>query len=121
LACSLNLVGDGTTLGNTQPEDDYFSLVFENQTEESPKSDLEVYLEENVLVVGKGEAFDVLEWWKVNCVKFSVLSRLVRDILCILISTIASESAFSARCHILDDYRYSLTKDMVELLVCGGD
>jgi Domain of unknown function (DUF4413) len=53
LVCSSNLVGDGTSLDNTRPEDDYFSFVIENQTEESPKSDLEVYLEENVLVVAK--------------------------------------------------------------------
>jgi hypothetical protein len=59
--CSSNLVGDGTALENTRPEDDCFSFVIENQTEESLKSDLEVYLEEKVLVVGKREAFDVLE------------------------------------------------------------
>jgi Domain of unknown function (DUF4413) len=53
LVCSSNLVGDGTSLDNTRPEDDYFRFVIENQTEESPKSDLEVYLEENVLVVAK--------------------------------------------------------------------
>jgi hAT family C-terminal dimerisation region len=56
-----------------------------------------------------------------NCVKFSVLSQLVRDILCILISTIASQLAFSAGDRILDDYRSSLTEDMVEILVCEGD
>jgi hAT family C-terminal dimerisation region len=80
-----------------------------------------VYLEEKMLVVGKEEAFDVLEWWKVNFVKFSVLSRLVRDILCISISTVASELAFSVGGRVLNDYRSFLTKDMVELLVCGGD
>jgi hAT family C-terminal dimerisation region len=63
----------------------------------------------------------VLEWWKVNCVKFPILSQLARDILSIPISMVASESAFSAGGRVLDDYRSSLTKDMVELLVCGGD
>ncbi|KAK1408316.1 hypothetical protein QVD17_39978 [Tagetes erecta] len=46
---------------------------------------------------------------------------MARNILCIPITTVASESAFSAGGRILDDYRSSLTKDMVELLVCGGD
>ncbi|XP_078169241.1 zinc finger BED domain-containing protein RICESLEEPER 2-like [Carex rostrata] len=118
---SSTLLLDGTSLDNTQPEDDYFHFVIENQTEESPKTDLEVYLEERVLVVGQGEKFDVLEWWKVNCVKFPILSNFARDVLGIPISTVASESAFSARGRVLDDYRSSLTKDMVELLVCGGD
>ncbi|XP_078170092.1 zinc finger BED domain-containing protein RICESLEEPER 2-like [Carex rostrata] len=111
---------DGTSL-DTPLEDDYFNFVIENQIEENPKTDLEVYLEEKVLVVGQGENFNVLEWWKVNCVKFPILSLFARDILGIPISTVASESAFSAGGRVLDDYRSSLTKDMVELLVCGGD
>ncbi|XP_078153675.1 zinc finger BED domain-containing protein RICESLEEPER 2-like [Carex rostrata] len=111
---------DGTSL-DTPLEDDYFNFVIENQTEENPKTDLEVYLEEKVLVVGQGKNFNVLEWWKVNCVKFPILSLFTRDILGIPISTVASESAFSAGGRVLDDYRSSLTKDMVELLICGGD
>ena len=63
----------------------------------------------------------MLEWWKVNCVNFPILSKVARDVLCIPISTVASESAFSAGGRILDDYRSFLTRDMVELLVCGGD
>ncbi|XP_078154759.1 zinc finger BED domain-containing protein RICESLEEPER 2-like [Carex rostrata] len=121
VSSSSTLLLDGTSLDNTQPEDDYFHFVIENQTEESQKTDLEVYLEERVLVVGQGEKFDVLEWWKVNCVKFPILSNFARDVLGIPISTVASESAFSAGGRVLDDYRSSLSKDMVELLVCGGD
>ncbi|KAJ3684273.1 hypothetical protein LUZ61_013437 [Rhynchospora tenuis] len=53
--------------------------------------------------------------------KVCILSKLARDILCIPISTVASESAFSAGGRILDDYRSSLKEDVVESLVCGGD
>ncbi|KAF5759945.1 putative HAT dimerization domain, ribonuclease H-like superfamily [Helianthus annuus] len=46
---------------------------------------------------------------------------MARNIFSIPITTVASKSAFSVGGRILDDYRSSLTKDMVELLVCGGD
>ena len=65
--------------------------------------------------------FDILKWWQVHAGRYPILSKLARDILTIPISTVASESAFSAGGHVLDDYRSSLTKDTVEMLVCGGD
>ncbi|MFS8033954.1 putative HAT dimerization domain, ribonuclease H-like superfamily [Helianthus anomalus] len=46
---------------------------------------------------------------------------MARDIFCIPITIVASESAFSVGGRILDDYRSSLSKDMVEILVCGSD
>ena len=58
---SSSMLQDGTSLDNTQPEDDYFNFVIENQILENPKTNLEVYLEEKVFVVGQGENFNVLE------------------------------------------------------------
>ena len=43
----------------------------------------------------EGDVFDILGWWKSNGSKYPILSRIARDILVILISTIASELAFS--------------------------
>ncbi|GKD91433.1 zinc finger BED domain-containing protein RICESLEEPER 2 [Tanacetum coccineum] len=43
------------------------------------------------------------------------------DILCIQVSTVASESAFSASGRVLDPYRNSLAPNIVEALVCTQD
>ncbi|KAJ1701202.1 hypothetical protein LUZ63_000981 [Rhynchospora breviuscula] len=98
-----------------------FAFIKEMNGESRSKSDLEVYLEEPPFVPEGGRPFDVLVWWCQNCSKFPILSKLAKDVLCIPVTTVASESAFSAGGRVLDDYRSSLSKDMVELLVCGGD
>ncbi|KAK9064505.1 hypothetical protein SSX86_015887 [Deinandra increscens subsp. villosa] len=102
-------------------EDDFYAYLISQPVENTQKSELEVYLEEPKTLVVKDINFDVLQWWSQNCSKFPILSKMARNIFCIPITTVASESAFSAGGRILDDYRSSLTKDMVEILVCGGD
>ncbi|KAK6120509.1 hypothetical protein DH2020_045767 [Rehmannia glutinosa] len=62
------------------------------------KSEMAIYLEEG-LYVCKDELdtdFNALDWWKANTLKFRVLANMTRDILSIPITTVASESAFSA-------------------------
>ncbi|XP_027171799.1 zinc finger BED domain-containing protein RICESLEEPER 4-like [Coffea eugenioides] len=49
------------------------------------------------------------------------LSKLARDILCIPVATVASESAFSLGGRILDQFRSSLSPQIVEALVCTKD
>ncbi|KAJ3703583.1 hypothetical protein LUZ61_007288 [Rhynchospora tenuis] len=107
----------------SRKKEHFMAFVRARGGEKSTKSELEVYLEEPVFheeEQDKGQ-FDILLWWSQNCSKYPTLSKLARDVLCIPITTVASESAFSAGGRILDDYRSSLTKDMVELLICGGD
>nr|GLL21398.1 zinc finger BED domain-containing protein RICESLEEPER 2-like [Ipomoea trifida] len=63
------------------------------------KSELNIYLEEGVYRCQDGEVtseFDALAWWKSHELKFSILSKLARDVLAIPISTVASEATFSA-------------------------
>ncbi|KAG8655564.1 hypothetical protein MANES_04G059444v8 [Manihot esculenta] len=60
---------------------------------------------EDVHICQDNSNFDALEWWKMNNMKFRILSKMTRDILSISITTVASESAFSAASRIIDPYR----------------
>ncbi|KAL0458811.1 UNVERIFIED_CONTAM: Zinc finger BED domain-containing protein RICESLEEPER 3 [Sesamum latifolium] len=62
--------------------------------------------------------FDVLEWWRVNSVKYKILSFMARDILAIPITTVAFEATFSAGSRVIDKYRASLTSETVQVLMC---
>jgi hypothetical protein len=57
-------------------------------------------------------------WWKVNSTNFLVLVEIARDVLAILITTVASESAFSTGGHVINHFQSSLVAKTVEALVC---
>ncbi|XP_035837693.1 zinc finger BED domain-containing protein RICESLEEPER 2-like [Helianthus annuus] len=88
---------------------------------ESVKSELLTYLEEGVLIPEPGEHFDALEWWKNNKLKYKILSKMAAEILAIPLTTVASESAFSAGGRVIDPHRASLGTKMVDMLICGAD
>ncbi|XP_050211758.1 zinc finger BED domain-containing protein RICESLEEPER 2-like [Mercurialis annua] len=88
-------------------------------TASSRKSELEIYLSEDL--VEDGDELEVLSWWKQNAQRFPILSKLAMDILGVPISTIASESAFSTVGRVLDCFRSSLTPKLVEALICTQD
>ena len=80
-------------------------------------NELDLYLIETVefqVPNSLGTQFDILLWWKVNSLKYQILSQIARDVLAISVSTIASESTFSTGGHILDEYMSAITLDMVE-------
>jgi hypothetical protein len=89
-----------------------------NTTTKSSKSELRNYLED----VGEENTphFNLLEWWKVNSLRYPVLAKMARRFLTIPASSVSSESTFSTGGRVLDDYRSSLKPYMVEALVCGG-
>jgi hypothetical protein len=63
--------------------------------------------------------FDILAWWKAHKEEYPLLSQLARDVLAMQVSTVASESAFSAGGRVLDPFRTRLDPTtMVEALVC---
>jgi hypothetical protein len=80
------------------------------------KSELEKYLDEANM--DGDEKFDVLLWWKKNCLRFPVLSIMARDVFATPVSTVASESAFSTGGRVLDTFRSCLNPEMAEALIC---
>ncbi|KAJ6817385.1 uncharacterized protein M6B38_412575 [Iris pallida] len=65
--------------------------------------------------------FAVLEWWKRHDKRFPVLSNIARDLLMVPVSTVASESYFSASSRMLSDRRSRLKPDILEAIVCVQD
>ncbi|KAG2664995.1 hypothetical protein I3760_16G109000 [Carya illinoinensis] len=116
---SINVVGKNVMSGKSIFE----SFVRRNDTIRPVKSDLDVYLEEGVYICSEDSDlhFDALEWWKVNDLKYRILSKMARDILSIPITTVASESTFSAGGRVIDPYRTSMSIETVEMLLCGAD
>ncbi|XP_022748818.1 zinc finger BED domain-containing protein RICESLEEPER 2-like [Durio zibethinus] len=84
------------------------------------KSELAKYLSEEP-DNDDSDDFDVLTWWKLNSHRFPILFHLARDVLAILISTIAFESTFSTGSRVLDAYMSSLTPKIVQALICAQD
>ncbi|XP_040383172.1 zinc finger BED domain-containing protein RICESLEEPER 2-like [Oryza brachyantha] len=100
--------------------DMYLSEIAVSQT---TKCELEQYLEE--ALTPRIQEFDILDWWKLNTLKFPTLSKMARDILAIPMSMVSSGSSiFSAAAtgsRILDDYRSSLRPETVEAIFCAKD
>lgn len=88
---------------------------------DATKTELDVYLQESVEVSranALGTEYDVLSYWKLNSLKFPVLSELAKDILAMQVSSVASESCFSTSGRILQPQRSCLTHYMIEVLMC---
>ncbi|CAN6722759.1 unnamed protein product [Malus baccata var. baccata] len=83
------------------------------------KGELQKYLDDKRL--DRRHDIDVLSWWQMERFHYPILSQLARDVLTIPISTVASESAFSIRGKVLDQYRTSLLPDTVQALLCTRD
>ena len=101
-----------------QQVNDLLTQFLKHKGDGANKNDLERYLaDENVNPLTHD--FDLLSWWKDNSKRFKVLSQIVRDVLVVQVSTVASESTFCTGGRILDPFRSSLSPKMVEALVCS--
>ncbi|CAO2203004.1 unnamed protein product [Urochloa humidicola] len=111
--------GPGSTGDGLLDFDMYLSEI---QSSQPSKSELEQYLDESL--TPRIQEFDILNWWKLNTVKFPTLSKMARDILAIPMSMVSSGSSIFAAgtgSRMLDDYRSSLRPETVEALVCAKD
>jgi hypothetical protein len=101
---------------------DFDMYLSEIATVQPSKSELEQYLDETL--TPRTQEFDILEWWKLNTIRFPTLSKMARDVLAIPVSTVtAGSSIFSAGTgsRMLNEYRSSLRPEIVEALVCAKD
>ncbi|KAL0392914.1 UNVERIFIED_CONTAM: Zinc finger BED domain-containing protein RICESLEEPER 2 [Sesamum radiatum] len=114
-----------SNVGISRDWSQYATFLESVQSVQPQKSEIDMYLEESCYSFKKDnkieKEFDVLKWWRVNSVKYKILSFMARDILAIPITTVASEVTFSAGSRVIDKYRASLTSETVQVLMCGGD
>ncbi|KAH0764763.1 hypothetical protein KY285_000634 [Solanum tuberosum] len=83
------------------------------------KSKLKRYLAEDI--EPNSDDFNILMWWKVNEPRFPILAEIVREVLPIPISSVASECAFNIGGRVLGLFRTSLTPKLVQSLICVQD
>ncbi|XP_026395276.1 zinc finger BED domain-containing protein DAYSLEEPER-like [Papaver somniferum] len=98
---------------------DFDMFISEMSSTQQTKSELDQYLEESLLP--RAMDFDILSWWKINHLKYPILSRMARDILSIPVSSVPPESVFFTGIKELDQYRSSLRPETVESLICAKD
>ncbi|XP_022007695.1 zinc finger BED domain-containing protein RICESLEEPER 4-like [Helianthus annuus] len=73
------------------------------------KSELQMYLTESR--VDRSCELDVLAFWKTNKFRYPALARMARDFLTIPVSTVASESTFSASGRVLNESSNQVSVD----------
>ena len=83
------------------------------------KTQLELYLEETRM--DRNAKLDILSCWKGNQFRYPKLAAMVRDVLSIPISTVASESTFSVGGRVIDQFRSALKPNVVEALIYSRD
>ncbi|KAH9699271.1 BED-type domain-containing protein [Citrus sinensis] len=113
-------LGDNDDVMIEDPFSEFSKAVAVSEGSPELSNELDLYLMEKTKKIAKsnlGIKFDILLWWRVNSANYPILSSIARDVLAIPVSTVAYESAFSTGGRILDQYRSSLTSDMVEALV----
>ncbi|KAF7148618.1 hypothetical protein RHSIM_Rhsim03G0138800 [Rhododendron simsii] len=110
---------------STSANDEFWDFVSSNlgtgSSTVTSRIELEKYLDLESVNTNDRRDLDVLAWWKKNEDKYPVLSIMARDLLTPPVSTVASESAFSAGKRVLDERRSRLAPDILDCLICLKD
>ena len=77
-----------------------------------------MYLEEPRLNKKQNSKLEVLSWWKEHYNRFPELSLMARNLMSILITTVASKSSFSTGKKILILYQSRLLPENMEATLC---
>ncbi|CAN0917283.1 Putative AC transposase [Linum grandiflorum] len=86
----------------------------------SVQTELDNYLNEEILPSEECENdFSILMWWRQNGPKYPILQAITRDVLAILVTSVASECAFSSGGRLLEPHRSRLHHVNVETLMCA--
>ena len=112
---------EGKNVGKKKLELSFFQFHSENRHLRPKRSELDNYLEEALVLESDEENFDILQWWKRNSDLYPTLAKMARDFLAVQVSTVASESAFSAAGRLTDHLRSSMTAETIEALICSKD
>ncbi|KAK3211090.1 hypothetical protein Dsin_015796 [Dipteronia sinensis] len=95
-----------------------FRKLVESQDWTETSNEIDRYLLEPI-EFADDDKFDILLWWKMNYLKYQILSDIAKDMFAIPISTMSSESIFNTERQVLDSFRSSLSPKMLEALICS--
>ena len=84
-------------------------------------TNIDRYLSVETISFEDNEDFKILEWWKKQQIKCTVLSIIARDVLIVPVSTVASEAASSAGGRVASKKQYNLSPETIETVVCLKD
>ena len=100
--------------------DQLMSLVHEKEAIPPMKLELDAYLEEKILIFLIMETPLLVPWSGGGIIvsNIKILSKMARDILVALMSTVVSESTFNAGGREIDEYRSRLNEESIEALIC---
>jgi hypothetical protein len=107
--------------GKRRVEHAFAQFASQNMDARLERTEMDTYLEDPRILVKPDENFNVLGWWKKNIDAYPILSLMARDFLAIPVSTLSSDTAFSAAGRILGKNRTSLSPETLEALVCAKD
>ncbi|CAL1393157.1 unnamed protein product [Linum trigynum] len=123
-----NTINVGCTSSETVFMGGRFEAEFQKRRKEALErrirnsTELDIYLRDLRDAINEDDddqKFDILKWWSRYSVRYPILSKMVKDILAVPISSVSSEAAFSCGDRVLSPFKSSLNATTVEALICA--